>query len=136
MTPFVEVAAGVIAHNQRILVCQRAAGSLHAGKWEFPGGKVEPGETLTDCLRRELEEELGIAAAIGPLLATTRHHYEGRGWVEIAFFEVARFVGTPTNRIFAAIDWVPITDLSTVDFLEADREFVKRLERGEITIGD
>lgn len=133
MTSRVEVTAGVIVERQRVLVCQRVAGSRHGLKWEFPGGKREAGETLAECLRRELEEELGIVAAIGAVLATTRHNYEG-GELEITFFEVDHFEGVPTNRIFADMRWVKITELEGVDFLEADLAFVRRLAKGRVTL--
>lgn len=134
MTAAVEVTAGVISHDEKILVCQRAAGSRHAGKWEFPGGKREPGESLEQCLRRELEEELGIVAEIGRVLAQTRHHYEGRGVIELTFFAVDAFAGTPANLVFAQICWVRLANLAGLDFLEADRDFVEKLASGTIQI--
>jgi 8-oxo-dGTP diphosphatase len=111
-----------------ILACRRADDERHhPGKWEFPGGKVEPGESLTESLRRELQEELGITAQIGPVLATSQHQYAGRDAVEITFFEVRDFEGTPANLVFGEIRWVELGDLLELDFLEADREFVERL---------
>ena len=111
-----------------ILACRRAADERHhPGKWEFPGGKVEPGESLSECLRRELQEELGIIAQIGSALATSQHQYAGRDAVEITFFEVREFEGTPTNLVFGEMRWVEIENLLGLDFLEADREFVEQL---------
>lgn len=136
MTKAMEVAAAVIVRRREVLVCQRAAGSQHGLKWEFPGGKREPGETLIECLQRELEEELGIVAAIGPVLAVTRCSYEGRSPIELTFFRVDHFEGQPTNRIFADMSWVPIVELQTVDFLEADLDFVRRLSNGEVELSE
>jgi mutator protein MutT len=129
MTAVVSVTAAVIVRGEpsaiTVLACQRAADARHhPGKWEFPGGKVEPGESLVECLRRELREELGIVARIGPALATSRHQYAGRDVVEITFFAVRELEGTPTNLVFGDMRWVKPEDLSQLDFLEADREFV------------
>lgn len=131
----VEVTAGVIARDDTILVCQRAAGSTHALKWEFPGGKREPGESLAECLRRELQEELGIVAEIGRVLAATKHEYSGRGWIELTFFEVGRFEREPVNRVFADIRWVRVADLESLDFLDADREFIRQLSIKRVELG-
>jgi mutator protein MutT len=123
----IQVTAGVILRGDLVLVCQRPLTGRHPGKWEFPGGKVEPGETLEQCLRRELEEELGIEAQIGRVLWTTRHTYPGTATVALAFFEVQGYGGELTNRAFAQICWVRVEKLGEIDFLDADREFVARL---------
>jgi 8-oxo-dGTP diphosphatase len=138
-TPVRVTAAVIVRADDRspttVLVCQRAADEVrHPLKWEFPGGKVESGETLAEGLRRELEEELGIVAEIGPLLAATRHHYAGRDTVEISFFAVRGYEGSLTNRVFADIRWAMVTELSGLDFLEGDREFVSQLARGDIAL--
>ena len=129
-----KVTAGVLARGDCVLVCQRPPGGHHPGKWEFPGGKLEPGEDLPACMRRELEEELGIEATVGPVLWETRHQYPDRDPVELTFFRIAQYAGTLTNRVFAALAWVPIEDLATVDFLDGDREFVVQLMRGRIRL--
>jgi len=85
-------------------------------------------------LRRELAEELGIVAEVGRLLATTRYHYAGRGWVELTFFEVCSFKGVPTNLVFADIRWEPIENLRNLDFLEADREIIRRLSDRDVEL--
>src|SRR5262245_29985498 len=125
----VQVAAGVIVRDGRVLVCQRPLDGFHPGKWEFPGGKAEPDEDLVACMRRELEEELGIVATVGRVLGRTRHQYPGRTPIELTFFLIPAYERTPVNRVFAAITWVPITDLAAVDFLDGDREFVAQLAR-------
>jgi 8-oxo-dGTP diphosphatase len=130
----VEVTAGVIVQNDTVLVCQRASAGHHPGKWEFPGGKVEPGERLEACLRRELEEELAIQAVVGRALWRTEHEYPGRSRFALTFFAVTSYAGTPTNCCFAAMRWVPIRDLAAIDFLEGDREFVTLLVDGHIRL--
>jgi putative transposase len=131
---FIQVTAGVIVRDGRVLVCQRAPGGHHPGKWEFPGGKVEPGESLEECLRRELREELGIDATIGALRWTTRHQYPGRDPFVLSFFLVARYTGTLENRIFADVRWTSVDALGGFDFLEGDREFVAALAAGSVRL--
>jgi mutator protein MutT len=130
----VEVAAGLLVRGRAVLACQRAAGSAHAGKWEFPGGKREPGESMQECLRRELREELGIEAEIGDPVWRTEHTYAGRKPVALLFFLVRRFRGTLENRAFAEIRWVEAAELAALDFLDADRQLVDRLAAGELPL--
>jgi 8-oxo-dGTP diphosphatase len=128
------VTAGVIARAGRVLVCRRVLAGHHPGKWEFPGGKVEPGEDLATCLRRELEEELGIDAVVGRVLWRTRHRYPDRPPIELTFLLIPRYARTIENRVFAAIEWVAIADLAAVDFLDGDREFVEQLVSGQVRV--
>jgi len=130
----VEVAAGLLTRDGAILACQRPAGGRHPGKWEFPGGKREPGESIEECLRRELREELDIEAEVGELVWRTEHAYPGGAPIALSFFAVRRFRGVPVSRAFAAIRWVQVAALGALDFLEADRELVDRLARGELVI--
>src|SRR5262245_26536862 len=119
----VHVTAGVIIRAGQVLVCQRSASGHHPGKWEFPGGKVEPGEDLAACMRRELEEELGIDATVGRVLWRTHHQYPTRDPIELTFLLVPHYQRAIANRVFAAMAWVRIADLTSVDFLDGDREF-------------
>src|ERR1041385_753565 len=99
------VVAAVIERDGQILIGQRKAGKLHALKWEFPGGKVEPGETPPDALRRELEEELAIQAEIGPELADYEYTYSERPAIRLIFYRVTKFQGVMKNLNFAQISW-------------------------------
>ena len=130
----VEVTAGVLTCAGRVLACQRPAGGYHPGKWEFPGGKVEAGESLGECMQRELQEELGIDATVGRLLWRTRHQYRGREPIFLSFFHIAQYRGTVTNRAFAALRWVTVAELSTLDFLDGDREFITQLATGAVRL--
>ena len=125
------VSAGVIAKDGSILVGQRRRGDRHALKWEFPGGKVEAGESPQQALIRELAEELHIDARIGVELARYEHDYPSGSRVHLLFFAVRDFIGEPTARVFEQIRWIPLPELIAVDFLEGDLDFVRRLARGD-----
>jgi 8-oxo-dGTP diphosphatase len=134
-TRVIEVTAGVLVDHGRVLVGQRPAGTRHAGKWEFPGGKVEPGESLPECLRRELHEELAIEADVGARLWRAVHHYAGGPDVAVTFFRVVAYRGALSTQHFAALRWVTLADLVTLDVLDADRAFVVALGRGAVRLG-
>jgi 8-oxo-dGTP diphosphatase len=127
------VTAGILTDEGRILICQRRAGTRFGLKWEFPGGKVEDGESPEGCLRRELAEELGIEAEVGPEIYRIDHEYPDAFAVRLLFFRVLSYMGTPTNRAFERIAWVRGEELAGYDFLEADRGLLARMARGEIS---
>jgi 8-oxo-dGTP diphosphatase len=122
-----EVVAAVIERDGRILICQRKTGGRHALKWEFPGGKVEPGEVSVSALARELREELQIQAVIGPSIHTETVRYSGSPPIRLEFFHVTEFQGDPVNLEFEQIVWEVPRNLTAYDFLEGDIEFVKKL---------
>lgn len=128
----ITVTAGILSDGDRILICQRRAGSRFALKWEFPGGTVEHRESPEDCLRRELFEELAIEADVGPEIYRTDYIYPNGVAVRLLFFRIPRHTGTLTNRAFERMEWVRQAELPAYDFLEADRELVERMARGEI----
>jgi iron complex transport system substrate-binding protein len=130
--PLRYVAAGLILRGSEVLICQRRAGSALALKWEFPGGKIEAGESAEEALRRELDEELGIAAEVGLRIAHVRHNYRNGGAVDLQFFAVHRFEGELTNRVFEDMRWSPLKDLPGYDFLPADRDLVRDLAAGKL----
>jgi 8-oxo-dGTP diphosphatase len=114
-----------------ILVGQRRRFDRHSLKWEFPGGKVESGETPQQALARELQEELTIGAKIGCELARYEHDYASGSRIHLLFFAVTEFEGNPEARVFEQICWTPLEGLPSLDFLEGDIDFVRRLARGE-----
>ena len=124
------VAAALIQRQGRILICRRRADQDHPGKWEFPGGKLEPGETPETCLRRELAEELRIEAVIGNEITRYRFQYPGRKQLQLVFFTVFEYRGEPDYGHFAEVRWAPLEQLASFDFLEGDVEFVGALAAG------
>ena len=129
-TPVVVVAA-LIWREGKLLLCQRSETDVFPGKWEFAGGKAEPGEEPRTALRRELLEELGIRARIGEQVAEIGYQYPGRTPIRLLFFLVTEFEGIPENRIFKQICWELPQDIAEFDWLEADRPLVKRIAAGE-----
>lgn len=127
--PPIEVAAGLLRDGGLILVCQRRATAVQPLRWEFPGGKLEPGESPDRCLQRELHEELGIHATIGARIASVEHHYADGPHVRVHFFAIASHRGTIANMVFERIEWRPLARLSELDFLDADRPLVELLRR-------
>ena len=120
----VQVVAGVLQSDGKILVGQRLARQSHPLKWEFPGGKVEPGESPEQALARELEEELGISGASGEVIVRYCFTYPGKDPIELIFFRVRQFSGEAQNLIFHDLRWQPKLQLAELDFVEGDREFI------------
>lgn len=128
----VTVVAGVMERCGKILICRRRADGWHPLKWEFPGGKAEPGEEPPAALARELQEELGIQATIGREITRYGYAYPERKPILLIFCEVKEWNGEPMNLDFAEILWERRKELPGYDFVEGDVEFVGRLARGEI----
>ena len=124
--------AALILRDDEILCCQRTEHQALPLKWEFPGGKIEPGETPPQALRRELEEELGIVAHIGSEITQVRHTYLNGNSVNLRFYTVDRYENELQNRIFREVRWVKRADLPALDFLDADKDLVHRLATGEL----
>jgi len=128
----VQVVAAVIERDGRVLICQRSADDRYPLKWEFPGGKVEPGEDPRAALARELEEELAIRAVVGDEVLRYPYCYPNRTPIVLIFYRVADFAGEPRNRQFAETRWELPVRLPDYDFVQGDREFAGRLARGEL----
>ena len=124
--------AALIVRSGEILIGQLRPDQPMALQWEFPGGKIEAGESPELALARELDEELGIQATIGPLVTRIRHNYRHGGAVDLQFFSVTKFTGEIVNHIFHELRWVRLEDLPSYDFLAADRALVRDLAAGKL----
>ncbi len=125
------VVAALIEEGGRLLICQRKRGGSFELKWEFPGGKLRPGETPREGLLRELREELGATGRVLPAIYRARHRYtEYQSVAQITFFPVRDLHPRPRNRCAEKMIWAPRGDLLRYDFLPADRELVALLARG------
>src|SRR3954469_20160303 len=113
-----QVVAGILERQGRILICRRTAHQSHPLKWEFPGGKVETGETPEAALTRELHEELGITDAAGDEIQRYEYVYPGKHPIELIFIRVTRYNGEPANLIFDEIRWERPASLVKFDFVE------------------
>ena len=126
------VAVGLILRGDTVLICQRRADQPMAHKWEFPGGKVEAGESAEQALVRELDEELSIRAVVGSRIVHLRHTYRSGGAVDLQFFVVHQYEGELTNNIFQQMRWCELRNLPAYDFLAADRTLIRDLAAGKL----
>ena len=134
MPRHVIVVAGIIRRDGKFLIGQRKARDRHGLKWEFPGGKIEPGESPGDALRRELKEELGIDAVIGREVARYEHSSPRRPPLTILFMSVDSFTGEPVERAFEQIRWEEPANFAKYDFLDGDQDVVRRIARGRLPL--
>lgn len=121
-----KVAAALLVKDNKILIAQRKSTDKLAGKWEFPGGKLEVGETLEACLKREMNEEFGIDVNVGDFFGESIFHYETGTIVLYAYW------CTWTSGELVAVDhdayrWVSVEELSQFDFAPADIPFIEKL---------
>ena len=121
-----------MAKEERILICRRRADQAHALKWEFPGGKVEPGESPEGALRRELQEELGIESAQPAEITRYTFTYPGKSPILLIFLLVNAWQGEVENRIFETIAWETPGRLREYDFLEGDLPFLDSKEAARL----
>ena len=125
--PRLVVTAAIVERDGTFLVTRRPRGTHLEGLWEFPGGKCEPGESHPDCLRREIQEELGIDAAVNAEIFTVSHSYDDR-IVELHFF-ACEIADEPKPLIGQEIRWVAGDGLFELDFPPADAELIELLRK-------
>jgi 8-oxo-dGTP diphosphatase len=124
------VVAALIEADGKVLVCQRRRTDSFGLLWEFPGGKVEAGESPSEALARELREELGVAARVGPEIFRTRHQYSELGEaIDLIFFAATVTPADIRNHAFETMEWRLPQTLLELNFLPADRDFVAKLAR-------
>ena len=126
-----EVVVGIITRGDQVLACQRRSDARYPLKWEFPGGKIEAGETPPQALVRELHEELDIHTEIGEEFYRQEWIYpdgvdnpKKDGAFRVFYYYIPSFTGTPRNRVFEQIRWVSLQELEALDILEGNREAV------------
>jgi 8-oxo-dGTP diphosphatase len=122
-----EVAVGILRKNGKILICQRKKGGRYELKWEFPGGKLENGETTEQCLRRELREELTIEIHSIERIQTEAAYYEDGGMFNVSYCSLSGFEGEPQNNVFEQIRWVTVDELKYMDLLDGNKMFLAHL---------
>ncbi len=122
----IEVVAAILWRNGRYLAVERPEGKAMAGMWEFPGGKIEPGETAGEALVRELAEELGVTAEQFVFWKEKTHAYPSLR-VRLHFFHVREFSGTLEALEGQRMEWVTPDEAQALSFLEADRDIVRDL---------
>ena len=121
------ITCAIIKKEEKILIARRAAGQKLAGKWEFPGGKVEDGESPEECLKRELEEEFGIQVEVREFITSNQHHYDHID-LELIAFRVKYVSGEFTLTDHDIIEWVAPVELLNYDLAAADVPIAKKLK--------
>ena len=126
--PTIRVVAGALFDAQgRVLIAQRPVGKHMPGRWEFPGGKIQAGESELAALRRELNEELGVTLEDAERMLELSHDYPERR-VQLCMWRVTAYRGEPRTLDGQALKWVDPADLASEDLLEADRPIVLALQ--------
>jgi len=121
------VTAAIIYRGGKVLLARRASGEKQAGYWEFPGGKLEPGETLAACLCREIAEELNVEISVGAILATSDHRYE-HGAIHLVAMKAAIVSGRLCPTVHDQLCWVPVEELLQYRLSPADIPIARALK--------
>ncbi|GKU25365.1 (deoxy)nucleoside triphosphate pyrophosphohydrolase [Clostridium folliculivorans] len=123
-----EVTAAIIIKNQMILIAQRGKDEKEEGMWEFPGGKIEIGETEEQCLKREIKEELDIEIEVGDFLGESIYDYS-HGQIKLLAYFAQVIRGEIKLTVHSAIRWVAIEEIDEFNFAPADIPLVKKLKK-------
>ena len=124
----IDVTAAILIENGRVLIARRRPGASQAGLWEFPGGKVRPGESPAQCLKREIQEELGIEIAVGEFFGESVYAYEDKT-IRLLAYRVRAEGGEMSRNDHAELAWVAIADLGRYRFCPADVPFTEKLRK-------
>ena len=130
VAPTVEVAAGLIIRDGKILIAQRRVNASLGGLWEFPGGKREPGESFEACLMREVMEELGLTIAVDEQVAFAEHRDAGRQ-IQLRFYRCTILAGEPHPLECEACHWVTPSEIAAYPFPPADLPLVHQIASGQ-----
>jgi 8-oxo-dGTP diphosphatase len=123
---WIPVVTGLLKKNGKVLLGQRPQGNTLPGQWEFPGGKLELGESPKEALRRELHEELGIKADIGDLKIACSHKFGDKG-ILLLFYEVLYWNGEPKNLHHSDLRWVEKNEIAGLDIPETNRSVLDQI---------
>ena len=129
--PLIDVVAAVILRRGAVLLCQRHDSEHLPLLWEFPGGKIDAGETARDALERELAEELDVAASVGEQVAVVEHHYPEKS-VRIRFFVADIEAAEPSAVVHREIRWIPVEELREYEVPPANRSVVRMISEGRV----
>jgi 8-oxo-dGTP diphosphatase len=132
-SPLVKVTAAVIEKNGRIMIARRRKGEGHGGSWEFPGGKLEPGETPEEGLKRELAEEFGVKTSIGDFIGSFPYQ-SARISLELLVFRAVVLGGNIHLKEHEEVRWVLPEEMREASFSEPDRPAVRRLKSTRASI--
>jgi len=121
-----KVTAAVIEKDGKVLIAKRRAGDRHGGRWEFPGGKIDDGETPESCLKRELKEELGIEAEIGEFICRSNFRYMLVP-LELLVYKASHISGEFRALEHDELRWVDPKDLASYNFAKADKDVMNKL---------
>ncbi len=127
----IDVSAALVFRARKLLITQRHTNSHLGGLWEFPGGKREPGESFEDCLKRELQEELGMEVAVGELVESITHAYPEKT-VHLRFFLCRWIAHEPQPLGCNAVAWVEQGELRRFQFPAADERLLEMLEKNGV----
>ncbi|SHI25273.1 (deoxy)nucleoside triphosphate pyrophosphohydrolase [Desulfosporosinus lacus] len=123
-----EVTAAIIVKNDQVLIAQRADNDKLAGKWEFPGGKIEPGESLQECLKREINEELDVEIDVLDFFGESIYTYQ-TGSIKLMAFWCKWISGNFTLKVHSKIAWAHSYELDLYEFAPADIPLVEKLKQ-------
>jgi len=124
----IDVVAAVIIKDGKVLLAKRPKNKHQGGKWEFPGGKIEPDEKPLEALKREIKEEINLEIFDASLLHIVEHHYPDKS-VRILFFNVHAFNGEAKGLEGQEVKWLAIKEASELEFPEANRNMIAQLVR-------
>ncbi len=126
-TPVVEVAAGILIRSGDVLLGRRTVEQSFPLQWEFPGGKIEPGETPQEALEREFQEEVGLQVRCGELYETLEYVNAAGASIRVRFYRTDWVAGEARPLEVEAVRWIPVRDLAGVDFIPFNAVVVERL---------
>ena len=129
--PAIFVVSGLLVKNKKVLIAKRAKEDKGGGLWEFPGGKIECGETNRVALKRELMEELGLDTEVGKKLMRNLHRH-GNTIYDINFYKIKSFLGEIQQNVHDDIKWVSIEHLLNFNFISGDISFINKLMKENI----